>query len=213
MLKPIVIATAAVLTLSACASHPDRANTDRGVAIGAIGGAILGNVLGGGNRTGGAVLGAIVGATAGGLIGQRMDRQEADLRRQMAGTGVEVDRRGDTLFLQAPEQITFATDRADITPRFSVVLDQLAASLRQYPGTVIQIEGHTDTTGNADYNQRLSENRANSVRSYLIQRGVAPDRMVAVGYGQTRPLADNRTVAGRAMNRRVEIIIVPRDAR
>jgi outer membrane protein OmpA-like peptidoglycan-associated protein len=138
-----------------------------------------------------------------------MDKQEAELRQQMQGTGVDVQRQGDTIRLQAPENITFDTNRAVVKPQFQPVLGQLAQSIQQYPGTVVQVEGHTDSTGAADYNQTLSENRANSVRSYLVQRGVESNRLVAVGYGMSRPVADNASPAGRAQNRRVEVLIVP----
>jgi len=127
----------------------------------------------------------------------------------MAGTGVEVQRQGDTIRLQAPENITFDTNRADVKPQFQPVLGQLAQSIQQYPGTVVQVEGHTDSVGSASYNQTLSENRAGAVRSYLLQRGVDANRLAAVGYGLTRPVADNSTAAGRAQNRRVEVLIVP----
>ncbi|PTD96081.1 OmpA family protein [Pseudothauera lacus] len=213
-MKTITTATAlAALLLTACAGNPyygDSANTARGATIGAGAGAVLGGVASSrGDRTKGVLIGAAVGATVGGLIGHQMDKQEAELRRDMAGTGVEVVREGDTIRLQAPENITFDTNRADIRPQFQPVLEQLAQSIRQYPGTVVQVEGHTDATGAAAYNQTLSENRAASVRSYLIQRGVEANRLIAVGYGMTRPIADNNTAAGRAQNRRVEILIVP----
>jgi outer membrane protein OmpA-like peptidoglycan-associated protein len=138
-----------------------------------------------------------------------MDQQEAELRRSMSGSGVDITREGDTIRLQAPENITFDTNRADIKPQFKPVLNQLAQSIRQYPGTVVQVEGHTDSTGSAAYNQTLSENRAASVRSHLIQQGVEANRVLAVGYGMSRPIAENRSAAGRAQNRRVEILIVP----
>lgn len=212
MKKLFVVAAAALLT-AGCASNPytgEHARTATGATIGAGAGAALGNVIAGsGNRTGGTLIGAAVGATVGGLIGRQMDQQEAELRRQMQGSGVDVYREGDTIRLQAPDNITFDVNRADVKPQFQPVLDQLAMSIQQYPGTVVQVEGHTDSTGSAAYNQTLSENRAASVRSYLIQRGVEPQRLYAVGYGLTRPIADNSTPEGRAQNRRVEILIVP----
>lgn len=213
MIRTALALGASALLLTACAGNPyygDSANTARGATIGAGAGAVLGGVASSrGDRTKGVLIGAAVGATVGGLIGHQMDKQEAELRRDMAGTGVEVVREGDTIRLQAPENITFDTNRADIRPQFQPVLEQLAQSIRQYPGTVVQVEGHTDATGAAAYNQTLSENRAASVRSYLIQRGVEANRLIAVGYGMTRPIADNNTAAGRAQNRRVEILIVP----
>lgn len=213
MKKSIVIAVVTTLFLLGCASNPfqgEHGKAATGAAVGAGGGAILGSVVSGrGDHGKGAVLGAVIGATLGGLVGNQMDKQERDLRQQMAGTGVEVKREGDTLRLQAPSNITFETNRADVRPQFQSVLDQLAGSINQYPGTVVQVEGHTDSVGAAAYNQTLSENRAQSVRSYLIQRGVAANRIQALGYGLTRPVADNATAEGRAQNRRVEVLIVP----
>lgn len=212
-MKKTTLAAAATLLIAGCAQNPyvgDTANTARGATIGAGAGAVLGGVVSGkGDRTKGGLIGAAVGATVGGLIGRQMDKQEAELRQQMAGTGVEVQRQGDTIRLQAPENITFDTNRADVKPQFQPVLGQLAQSIQQYPGTVVQIEGHTDSTGAAGYNQTLSENRAAAVRSYLVQRGVEANRLAALGYGATRPVADNATPAGRAQNRRVEVLIVP----
>lgn len=208
-----LIATAALIALGGCAQNPfygENAQTAKGAAIGAGAGAILGNVVAGkGDRAKGGLIGAAIGATVGGLIGRQMDQQEAQLRQQMAGTGVDVQRQGDTIRLQAPENITFDSGRADIRPQFRPVLTQLAGSIRQYPGTVVQIEGHTDSTGSASFNQTLSENRAAAARSVLVQQGVEAERLVAVGYGATRPIADNMTPQGRAQNRRVEILIVP----
>lgn len=214
MHKQFILALAAATTLSACANNPytgESANTAKGATIGAAGGALLGNVVAGsGHRTTGTLLGAAIGATVGGLVGHNMDQQEAQLRQQMASSGVSVDRQGDTIHLQAPEAITFTSGRADLKPAFYPVLDKLADSLRQYPDTVVQIEGHTDSSGSASQNQMLSENRANNVRSNLMQRGIPGSRLVAVGYGASRPLASNDTASGRAQNRRVEILIVPR---
>jgi outer membrane protein OmpA-like peptidoglycan-associated protein len=213
MTKTIFFAAAATLLAVGCAQNPyygDTAQTARGATIGAGAGAVIGNVAAGsGDRTKGGLIGAAIGATVGGLIGRQMDKQEAELRQQMQGTGVDVQRQGDTIRLQAPENITFDTNRAVVKPQFQPVLGQLAQSIQQYPGTVVQVEGHTDSTGAADYNQTLSENRANSVRSYLVQRGVESNRLVAVGYGMSRPVADNASPAGRAQNRRVEVLIVP----
>ena len=212
-MKKIILAAVTTMVAAGCAQNPytgDTANTARGATIGAGAGAVLGNVIAGsGERTKGGLIGAAVGATIGGLVGRQMDKQEAELRQQMAGTGVEVQRQGDTIRLQAPENITFDTNRADVKPQFQPVLSQLAQSIQQYPGTVVQVEGHTDSTGAAAYNQTLSENRANAVRSYLMRQGIDSNRLASVGYGTTRPVADNNTAAGRAQNRRVEVLIVP----
>ncbi|NMF91157.1 OmpA family protein [Aromatoleum petrolei] len=216
MKRTLIVAALSVLTIAGCAQNPfygENAQTARGAAIGAGAGAILGNVVAGsGNRTTGGLVGAAIGATVGGLVGRQMDKQEAELRQQMAGTGVQVQRQGDTIRLQAPENITFDTGRADVKPQFQPVLSRLSQSIQQYPDTVVQIEGHTDSTGSASFNQTLSENRAESVRSYMAQRGVESNRLVAVGYGASRPVADNSTPQGRAQNRRVEVLIVPAQA-
>ncbi len=213
MRKTLILSAASVMLIAGCATNPyqgDHARTATGATIGAVGGAVLGRaVSGSGDRTQGALIGAAVGATVGGLIGRQMDQQEAELRRQMEGTGVEVQREGDTIRLQAPENITFDTNRADVRPQFRSVLDQVANSLSQYPDTLLRVEGHTDSVGSAAYNQTLSENRALSVRSYLVQRGVPANRIEAYGYGMTRPIADNSTPDGRAQNRRVEMLIIP----
>lgn len=214
MKKPLALITATLLAVAGCASNPytgEQDKTAKGATVGAVAGAVLGGAVSSRkDRTKGAVLGAIVGATVGGVVGHQMDKQEADLRRQMEGTGVEVQREGDTIRLNAPSSITFDTDRADVKPQFRTVLDQIAGSINQYPGTVVRVEGHTDSTGSAAYNQTLSENRAQSVRGYLMQRGVEGARMEAVGYGMTRPIAGNDTAEGRAQNRRVEVLIVPK---
>ncbi|MDX5363864.1 MAG: OmpA family protein [Pseudazoarcus pumilus] len=208
-----LISLAAVLVIAGCQSNPytgENRKTATGATIGAGAGAILGiGVSGSSDRGKGALIGAAVGATVGGLIGRQMDKQEAELRRDMQGTGVDVVREGDTIRLQAPDNITFDTNRADVKPQFRPVLDQIAASIRQYPGTVVRVEGHTDSTGSAAYNQTLSENRAKSVASYLIGRGTEANRIQAMGYGFSRPVADNATAAGRALNRRVEVLIIP----
>jgi outer membrane protein OmpA-like peptidoglycan-associated protein len=138
-----------------------------------------------------------------------MDRQEQELRRQTAGTGVEVERQGDELVLTMPSGITFAFDRFDIQPQFRPTLDQIAETLNSYPETMIDIYGHTDSTGTDAYNQTLSENRARSVSNYLNSRGVQMVRMATRGYGETQPIATNATAEGQAANRRVEIRIVP----
>ncbi|HRP96966.1 MAG TPA: OmpA family protein [Rhodocyclaceae bacterium] len=209
----ILLAASAALLVAGCATNPyqgEHARTATGATIGAGAGAVLGRAVSSrGDRTQGTLIGAAVGATLGGLIGRQMDQQEAQLRRQMEGTGVEVHREGDTIRLQAPESITFDTNRADVKPQFRPVLDQLAMSVNQYPDTLVRIEGHTDSTGSAAYNQTLSENRAQSVGSYLMQRGVDGRRVDMVGYGFTRPIADNNTDWGRAQNRRVEVLIIP----
>ncbi|MEW6444586.1 MAG: OmpA family protein [Pseudomonadota bacterium] len=200
----------AAIGMAGCQTYQERPNTTTGAGVGAVTGAVLGSAIAGrGQKTEGAILGAVVGGLAGGAIGNYMDEQERALRQQTAGSGIDVSRQGENIVLSFPDQISFDVGRADIKPQFTHTLDNVAQTLRQYDRTRIEIAGHTDSTGNAANNQRLSENRANSVRSYLASRGVAPERMFAVGYGQSRPIASNATVIGRAQNRRVEVIVIP----
>ena len=204
---------AASVLLSGCesmdnfANNPDLQKTRQGTAIGAAGGAAIGLIAGGGWK--GALIGAGVGALAGGMVGNYQDKQEAKLRAQMSGTGVEVVRMGDNLTLNMPGNVTFALNSAKLNPQFDDVLDKLANTLLEYNQTVIQIAGHTDSTGSHAYNMTLSLQRAESVKAYLVSRGVPPARLVTVGAGPDYPIASNATEEGRAENRRVEITIVP----
>ncbi len=214
--RPIVTGFAASLLLAttACVTDPDTG--ERRVsraAIGAVGGAVggylLGDLIGGRRDRTERIIGAGVGALAGGAVGAYMDRQEQDLRRQTAGSEVRIERRGDELILTMPSGITFAFDRYDVQPQFRPTLDGVADVLGEYPQTMIDIYGHTDSVGAEAYNQTLSENRARAVSRYLSTQGVSPVRIATMGYGETQPIADNETENGRAANRRVEIRIVP----
>ncbi|MDX5330079.1 MAG: OmpA family protein [Pseudomonadota bacterium] len=189
-----------------------RNNTGTGAIAGALGGAALGyltntNKSSEGRRN--ALIGAGVGALAGAAAGSYMDRQQAELRRQLAGTGVDVTRQGDNIILNMPSDVTFAVDQSDIQSRFYPVLDDVARTLNAYPQTLVDVIGHADSTGADDYNQRLSERRASSVAGYLVNRGVLPDRLYVAGRGESQPIASNATEQGRAQNRRVEIILRP----
>ena len=209
----LLVAVAASVSLAGCAAtedfakNPEKAKTRQGTAIGAGAGAVAGLLIGGGWE--GALIGAGVGALAGGMVGNYQDKQEAKLRQQMAGTGVEVVRKGDNITLDMPGNVTFAFDSAQLNPQFNPVLDKVAQTLVEYNQTVIQVAGHTDSTGSHAYNMKLSEQRADSVRTYLAGRGVPAQRMHTVGAGPDYPVADNATPEGRAQNRRVEITIVP----
>jgi outer membrane protein OmpA-like peptidoglycan-associated protein len=209
----LFVAIAAAVALAGCAatqdftSNPEKQKTRQGAAIGAAGGAVAGLLIDGGWK--GALIGAGVGALAGGAVGNYQDKQEKKLRQQMAGTGVEVVRKGDNITLDMPGNVTFAFDSAELNPQFNSVLDKVAQTLVEFDQTVIQIAGHTDSTGSHAYNMKLSDQRAASVRGYLAGRGVPGQRMHTVGAGPDHPIADNSTEAGRAENRRVEITIVP----
>ena len=201
-------------TTAACVTDPDTgerrlSRTAIGAGVGAVGGYLLGDLIGGRRDRTERIIGTGVGALAGGAVGAYMDRQERELRERTAGTGVEIDRQGDELILTMPSGITFAFDRYDIQPQFRPTLDRIAEVLHDYPQTMIDVYGHTDSVGSDAYNQTLSENRAASVARYLEGQGIASVRIATRGFGESQPIADNATEAGRAANRRVEMRIVP----
>jgi outer membrane protein OmpA-like peptidoglycan-associated protein len=138
-----------------------------------------------------------------------MDRQEAQLRRKLEGSGVRVVRNGDQIDLVMPGNITFDVNQSTIKPSFQDTLESVAVVLKEFDKTSIRIEGHTDSTGSRDYNQLLSERRAGAVRDFLLDRGIDASRTRAVGYGPRQPVASNDTAAGREQNRRVELTLVP----
>lgn len=211
----VALVAAASVALSGCASmqdvatSPDKEKTRKGAGYGAAAGAVIGLLTGGNDKFQAAMIGAAAGALAGGAVGYYMDKQEAKLREQMAGTGVDVVRNGDNITLDIPGGVTFAFNSADLNSQFYPVLDRVASTLGEYNKTVIEVAGHTDSVGSDTYNQQLSERRANSVAAYLSSRGVDRSRVVTIGAGEGHPVATNDTEAGRAQNRRVEITIVP----
>ncbi len=192
---------------------PVRNNTGTGALAGAAGGALLGyltNTNKGEQGRKNALIGAGIGALAGGAVGNYMDRQQADFRRSLEGSGVAIRRNGDQIVLVMPSDVTFAVDKSDVQPQFTRVLDDVARTLNAYPQTTIDVVGHADSTGPDDYNQGLSERRAGSVAAYLTGPGrVLPDRLFVAGQGERQPVATNDTAEGRAQNRRVEIILRP----
>ncbi len=201
----------AVIT-SGCAIDPYTgeekvANSAWGAGIGAASGAAIGALAGGGK---GALIGAGAGAAVGAGAGYYMDRQEAQLRARLEGTGVRVQRQGDDLKLIMPGNITFASDSASINGNFYPILDSVGVILKEFDDTSINITGYTDSTGSDTYNQSLSENRANSVASYIVRTGVLPGRIQSRGFGERYPIAANDTEMGRSQNRRVEISIRPK---
>lgn len=152
---------------------------------------------------------AAVGGAIGGGIGYYMDAQEAKLRKQLRDTGVSVQRDGNNINLIMPGNITFGSGRAAIAADFYEVLNSVVVVLKEYDKTLVVVAGHTDSDGAADYNQKLSEERANSVAAYLQNQGVNKIRLDPVGFGETQPIASNTTAEGKAMNRRVEITLMP----
>jgi outer membrane protein OmpA-like peptidoglycan-associated protein len=198
-------------TLDAYTQEPKTSGTTKGALIGAAAGAVVGLISGDDavERRQHAMIGAGIGALAGGAIGNYQDRQEAKLRAELQGSGVSVTRIGDNITLNMPGNVTFATDSSDLSPAFFDVLNSVAKVLKEFNKTVVEVAGHTDSTGSDSYNQALSERRANSVSQYLQSQGVISQRMITIGMGETRPVADNGTADGRQANRRVEITMVP----
>lgn len=180
----------------------------KGAGIGAAAGAVVG-LLTKGDKLENALIGAGVGALAGGGVGYYMDVQEAKLRQRLEGTGVSVTRVGDNITLNMPSSITFALNSADLNAQFYNALDGVSLVLKEYNKTVIEVAGHTDSSGSDQYNQQLSQRRAGAVASYLGSHGVNNQRLITVGAGEAHPVASNDSEAGRSQNRRVEMTIVP----
>jgi outer membrane protein OmpA-like peptidoglycan-associated protein len=210
----LALSTAIALALAGCQTtdpytgEQKTSNTAKGAGIGAVGGAIAGAIIGGGKRKG-VLIGAGLGALSGAAVGNYMDKQEAQLRARLQGTGVSVTRVGDSVILNMPGNITFATDSSNISADFYAVLDSVALVINEFEKTYVDIIGHTDSTGAEDYNQRLSEARASSVARYLESQQVLPQRIMTQGMGESAPIASNDTAEGRALNRRVEIRLTP----
>lgn len=189
-------------------------NTTKGAVLGTAAGAAVGAVAGATalQRRKAVLVGAGIGALAGITIGQYMDREEAELRARLEGTGVQVVRTGpgkSHITLVMPGRVTFDVDRAEMKREFYDVLNSVALVMRRYRQTLIEVAGHTDNTGTRAYNVPLSERRATSVATYLRSQGVEPVRLITVGIGPDQPIADNATAYGRRLNRRVELTLVP----
>lgn len=215
MKRTLVICIAVALTAAGCAQPMTK--TQKGAAIGtgvgAAAGAGLGQAIGGDTKGTliGAGIGAVVGGLAGGGIGRYMDNQEATMRQQLAGVeGANIQRNADLLAVTFKSDVLFDTNSEALKAGSYDEMNRVAQVLNQYPETTIMIAGHTDSTGSDTYNQQLSEQRAMSVKNALAGQGVNPARMSAVGYGESKPIADNNTESGRQINRRVEITIAPR---
>ncbi|MCC5970357.1 MAG: OmpA family protein [Pararhodobacter sp.] len=207
--KPALALAASALLVAGCVDpYSDTNRTTTGMAAGAVAGGVLGAASGSRDRTAATILGAGVGAIAGGAIGAALDRQAAELRSQL-GSEIDVRNTGDEIVVTMGQDILFATDSATLRADLRSDLRAIAANLQRYPDSAIVVTGHTDSTGSMAYNQSLSERRADSVAAVLIESGVSSRRVVAQGAGQTRPVASNDSAAGRAQNRRVEIVIRP----
>lgn len=219
MINKIAIAgvIASAITLQACTTidpytrEEKTASATKGAAIGAAVGAVLGIATSKDKkkRKERALKGAGIGAIAGGGVGYYMDVQEAKLRQQLENTGVSVTRNGENIILNMPGNITFEVNKSDVKANFVEVLGSVALVLNEYKSTMIEVAGHTDSTGSDSYNQMLSQQRAQAVSNVLINQGIQPVRVDTVGYGESRPAASNSTPAGRQQNRRVELTLLP----
>ncbi|WP_170439337.1 OmpA family protein [Ruegeria arenilitoris] len=184
-------------------------NAKQGALLGGLIGAGVGAIANDSNPGLGAVAGAAIGAAGGGLIGNQLDRQAAELRQQLANDGITIVNAGDRLIVTVPNDITFDTDSATVRPALRADLVRVGQNLVNYPNSNVQIIGHTDSDGEAGYNQILSERRANAVADVLQANGVSYARIATIGRGENQPVASNLTPEGKAQNRRVEIVIVP----
>jgi len=201
------------LATAGCVTDPNTGEKKIScTAIGGVGGVVVGGLLGGliGGKTG-RIVGAGIGGVAGAAVGYQMDKQIKELKEQTAGSGVDVTEtdNGQAILVNLPDGVTFDVGSYTLKPSFRETLDKVAQSLIQYPNSLVDVYGHTDSTGSDSFNQTLSENRARTVMNYLISKGVPAARIRSQGFGETMPVADNGTAEGRAKNRRVEIKIVP----
>lgn len=192
-------------TVNPYTGQAQTAKSTWGTAIGATTGALIGSS----HSSTGAIIGGLAGAAVGGGVGYYLDVQAAELRAELVSTGVQVIEDNDSIRLIMPGNITFQTDSADINSSFYPVLNSVARVLNKYNNSTVMVSGHTDSTGSAEYNLKLSRERAASVAAYLQGQGVKSSRFEVLGMGPSNPIASNDTAAGRAQNRRVEIKIIP----
>ncbi|MGE5350785.1 MAG: OmpA family protein [Acidobacteriota bacterium] len=211
MNRSVKVFLALFIIASLLASGCGSSNTVKGGGIGAAAGGVIGGVIG--SKTGstavGAIIGAAVGGAAGALIGNYMDRQAEEMRKDLEGARVE--RVGEGIKITFPSGILFATNKYDLQSAAQDDIQRLAKILKKYADTNVLIEGHTDSDGTDAYNQTLSEKRASSVASYAEQLGVASSRITTKGYGESQPVASNATPEGKQANRRVEIAVFAND--
>lgn len=217
MKKRILIAIGTAIIATGCetldpySGESGMSNSTKGALIGAAAGVVVGLASGDDalERRQRALLGAGVGALAGGSVGYYMDKQEAELRAELQGTGVSVTRIGDNITLNMPGNVTFGTDSSDLNPAFFEVLKSVGKVVGEFDQTVVEVAGHTDSTGSETHNQALSERRASTVSQYLQTSDIASQRLITIGLGESMPVADNSQSWGRQANRRVEITMVP----
>jgi outer membrane protein OmpA-like peptidoglycan-associated protein len=212
--KTLALILSTTMIVSACSTDPytgerKSSNTAVAASIGAAMGAIGGAIIGGDNKRKSMLIGAGIGALAGGGVGFYMDRQEAKLREQLQNSGVQVVRDGDNIILNMPGNITFASNSAAVNPDFEDVLISVGLVLTEYDKTYVDVLGHTDSSGSNEYNQALSERRAQSVATVLKDGGIIAERIIIKGLGEDYAIADNNSEQGKSINRRVEIALSP----
>lgn len=211
----LVMASSALIvsgctTVNPYTNEQQNAKATNGALIGAVAGAAIGVVSSSKKDRGkGALIGAASGAAVGGGIGYYMDVQETKLRQQLASTGVSVTRNGDNIVLNMPNEVTFEVDKTDLSDGAKRVLHSVALVAKEYDKTRLNVMGYTDSSGSDSYNLRLSQVRASEVGSYLMSQGVKSQRVSSMGMGESSPIASNNSAAGRAQNRRVEIVLTP----
>ncbi|TFG81014.1 MAG: cell envelope biogenesis protein OmpA [Chromatiales bacterium] len=205
------VLVAGCMTYDPYTGEKEVSKTTKGAAIGAGVGVAVGLITGDSSseRKKRALLLGAAGGLAGGAVGNYMDRQEAKLRAQLQGTGVSVTRSGDNIILNMPGNVTFQTNSSDINANFYQVLTSVAIVLKEFDKTIVEVAGHADSTGADDKNMALSQRRASSVSGYLGAQGIDGQRLITIGYGETRPIGNNDTTEGRQQNRRVEITLLP----
>lgn len=202
--------------LFSCGAAKNANNKQKGAVIGAAGGAVIGGVIGNnvgkGNTVLGAIIGGVVGGVAGGYIGDRMDRQAERIEEEVPGAVVNRVGEGINVTFTEDAGVYFDTNKSAVKGTSATTLDKLAGIFKEYPKSVILIEGHTDSAGPEDYNMNLSKSRAVSVTNYLVSQGISADRFTTKWYGENQPKADNATAEGKAQNRRVELGIIASEA-
>ncbi len=219
-MRKVFLALTTLLALGACTTNDayEGKKEVSGSTIGAVSGAVAGVVLGNqvkGNknsRQNARLAGAAIGAAVGGGLGNYMDKQEAELRQQLQGTGVSVTRKGDLVVLNMPGNVTFDTAKSQIQGNFEPVLESVARVINKFDDTNVEIAGHTDNRGSIQANQVLAQQRSDAVAGFLRGKGVNAKRLNTVAYGASQPLTENNTEAGRSANRRVEITLTPQKA-
>lgn len=211
MKKTLSLLLILTLCLSITFMGCGASKTVKGGAIGAAVGGIIGGIIGkqAGNTAAGAIIGAAIGGTAGALIGNYMDRQAEEMKKDLSGAKIE--RIGEGIKITFDSGILFETNKAELQPAAKDNIGKLATILNKYPDTNILVEGHTDSTGSTEYNQKLSERRAESVASFAKSIGVQPTRFTTMGYGEAQPVESNSNAEGRKQNRRVEIAVFAND--